>query len=118
MQQSRAVRGQVLMIPCLVNLDCYDSHLEKMKDKTVSSYQQNKDAPILSVSRIRQFISLLQIGKSNPKDLRLNPGNIPPEDVSSLPPTVLGIAGRDPLRDEGLLYGKLLTENGYVPVFC
>ncbi|KAL1955021.1 hypothetical protein VTO42DRAFT_312 [Malbranchea cinnamomea] len=29
-----------------------------------------------------------------------------------MPPTVFGVAGRDPLRDEALVYAKLLSENG------
>ncbi|KAJ5459337.1 hypothetical protein N7530_011281 [Penicillium desertorum] len=44
--------------------------------------------------------------------MRLNPGLLSSEDPKKLPATTLGIAGYDPLRDEGLLYGKLLAENG------
>jgi acetyl esterase/lipase len=45
-------------------------------------------------------------------DLRLNPGNATEKEVTKLPPTTFGIAGYDPLRDEGLFYAKLLSDNG------
>ncbi|KAM5372132.1 hypothetical protein ACJZ2D_007665 [Fusarium nematophilum] len=46
------------------------------------------------------------------KDTKLNPGNATPAQVKEMPPTVLGIVGLDPLRDEALLYAKMLTEAG------
>ncbi|KAL2136179.1 hypothetical protein VTI74DRAFT_5057 [Chaetomium olivicolor] len=109
-----AIAGQVLMIPALVNMDCYEPQMRKMKDPSISSYEENKDAPILPVSMCRFFTELLKIDKSelNPENLKLNPGNATPEQVKGLPPTVFGIAGLDPLRDEGLLYAKMLTESG------
>lgn len=105
------LKGQVLMIPALVSPDCYDDQRAKLKDPQVSSYAQNKDAPILPVSNVDFFFGLLDPPLAN-KDLRLNPGNAKGEHVKGIPPTTFGIAGRDPLRDEGLLYAKLLTENG------
>lgn len=62
--------------------------------------------------RKQLFNGLLQVENPDPTDKRLNPGLLSAEDATMLPPTTLGIAGYDPLRDEGLLYGKLLTENG------
>jgi acetyl esterase/lipase len=106
------ILGQVLMIPCLVYQDCYESVLAQLKDPKVSSYKQNEFAPILPLSRVRLFNSLLKVEDSNLKDRRLNPGNATPEEVQGLPPTTLGVAGSDPQRDEALLYGKLLAENG------
>lgn len=106
------VAGQVLMIPCLVNLNCYEPQLQKLKDPSVSSYVQNKDAPILPVKRIRHFIDLLKIENPQADDLMLNPGNALPSQVKDLPPTTFGISGLDPLRDEGLLYAKMLAEAG------
>jgi acetyl esterase/lipase len=109
-----AIAGQVLMIPALVNMDCYEPQMRKMKDPSISSYEENKNAPILPVSVCRFFTDLLKIDKNelNPENLRLNPGNATPEQVKEFPPTVFGIAGLDPLRDEGLLYAKMLTESG------
>lgn len=104
--------GQVLMIPATVFYDCRESQLKLLKDPGVSSYMQNEFAPILSLERIKQFNGLLHITHPDPDDIRLNPGLATPEDVQNLPPTTFGIAGSDPLRDEGLLYAKYLTENG------
>ncbi|KAJ5494443.1 hypothetical protein N7463_010530 [Penicillium fimorum] len=104
--------GQVLMIPALVYTKCYDSQLRQIKDPSVSSYSQNENAPILNMRRKQLFNGLLKVENPDPTDKRLNPGLLSSEDVKKLPPTTLGIAGYDPLRDEGLLYGKLLAENG------
>lgn len=105
--------GQILMIPCLVNLDAYGPQLARLKDPKLFSYVTNEHAPILPVARIRAFMDLLQIPQPvDPADMALNPGNASVEQVRGLPPTVLGICGLDPLRDEGLLFGELLTEAG------
>lgn len=104
------IAGQVLMIPCLVHMDCYDGHLSRMKDPSVSSYRENRDAPLLPVTSIKLFLDLQKIEKLDPKDLRLNPGNATSEQVKGMPPATFGVAGLDPLRDEGLLYAKLLSE--------
>ncbi|KAK5173757.1 uncharacterized protein LTR77_002438 [Saxophila tyrrhenica] len=104
--------GQVLMIPCLVFHECIGPQLARLKDPGASSYVQNRDAPILPESRMRLFSDLLEVRDPQESDLRLNPGNAEVEDVKHLPPTVFGIAGLDFLRDEGLLYAKLLHEAG------
>ncbi|KAF4461439.1 ab hydrolase superfamily [Fusarium albosuccineum] len=106
------IAGQVLMIPCLAHVDCYEPQLRKMKHHSVSSYKENKSAPMLSVSELRWFTSQLKIDNPDAKDTKLNPGNATPEQVQGMPPTVLGIVGLDPLRDEALLYAKMLTEAG------
>lgn len=108
------IAGQVLMIPCLANVDCYEPQLAKLKDLSVSSYTENENAPILPMKTIRFFTDLLQAGRPDVNDIRLSPGNASPEEVRGLPPTTFGIAGLDPLRDEGLLYAKMLTEEGWV----
>ncbi|KAF4815065.1 AB hydrolase superfamily protein [Colletotrichum siamense] len=106
------IAGQVLIIPCLVNPDCYDGHLKRLKHPAVSSYAENENAPILPRRMIDLFVGLLRIEKPDYYDLRLNPGNASTGQLKGMPPTTLGIAGLDPLRDEGLLYAKLLTESG------
>ncbi|KAI2789464.1 hypothetical protein POX_d04955 [Penicillium oxalicum] len=110
------IRGQVLMIPCLVQRVHYGSRTEMLSSPEVSSYVTCADAPILPVSRIELFMKLLDLDKYSGADaarnLRLNPGNATADQVKNLPPTTFGIAGNDPLRDEGLLFAKLLCENG------
>lgn len=106
------IAGQVLMIPCLNHVDCYEPQLKKLKDPSVSSYTENKNAPILPRTMIDLFLSLLKVENPDVNDLRLNPGNATLDQVKGLPPTTFGICGLDPLRDEGLLYAKLLVEAG------
>ncbi|KAM0499031.1 hypothetical protein ACHAP8_005735 [Fusarium lateritium] len=108
------IAGQILMIPALVQSEQYQTQLEQLKDPSVSSYIENEHAPILSKKVVEFFTGLLKfpLSASNDTDLRLNTGNASILQVKGLPPTVLGIAGLDPLRDEGLLYGKKLAEAG------
>ncbi|KAL4804104.1 Alpha/Beta hydrolase protein [Aspergillus unguis] len=108
------IKGMVLMIPPTVHYDCYESQLKQMKSPSVSSYEQNRDAPVLPFKRMEQFMGLLKLPAEaiKERDLRLNPGNATPEEVKGLPPATFGVAGRDILRDEGLLFAKFLAENG------
>lgn len=104
--------GQVLMIPCVAHVDCQEKLRARVRDPSVWSYVENEEAPMLPVAVVRMFFDLLKVENPDPRDLRLNPGNASPEEVKGLPPTTFGVAGLDPLRDEGLLYAKLLSENG------
>lgn len=107
------IAGQILMIPCLAHLDTYaEGPLKLMKSPDISSYKENENAPLLPVSTIRFFNSLLKTGTPDLRDTKLNIINATSEEVKGMPPTVFGIAGMDPLRDEGLLYAKKLTEVG------
>ncbi|GKU04382.1 ab hydrolase superfamily protein [Fusarium langsethiae] len=112
------IARQVLMIPCLAHVDCYEPQLKKMKDPSISSYRQNELAPMFSLAELRWYTSLLKIESPDANNLKINPGNATPELVKGMPPSVIGIAGLDPLRDEGLLYAKMLTEVGQVPCSC
>ncbi|KAK3904258.1 Alpha/Beta hydrolase protein [Staphylotrichum tortipilum] len=109
------IRGLVLMIPALVHIDCYAPVLAKLKDVAISSFETCKDAPVLPRKVCRLFMDLLKVKEVqalDEADVRLNPGNATPEQVKGLPPTTFGIAGFDPLRDEGLLFAQMLTEAG------
>ncbi|KAG7102408.1 AB hydrolase superfamily protein B1A11.02 like [Verticillium longisporum] len=106
------IAGQVLMIPCLVGFEAYEPQLKKLRDPSVSSYKENENSALLPMRTVRMFTELLQVGTPDPADLRLCPGNASVADVRGLPPTTFGVAGLDPLRDEGLLYSQLLAEAG------
>ncbi|KAL5335082.1 Alpha/Beta hydrolase protein [Aspergillus crustosus] len=108
------IKGQVLLIPALVHYDSYAPQLAQLSDPRISSWVENRDAPVLPYERMKLFTKLLDIkgGKEVEDDLRLNPGNAKAEQVRGLPPATFGIAGKDPLRDEGLLFARLLSENG------
>lgn len=106
------IAGLVLMIPCLVHMDCYQQQLAQIQDPSVSSFETCRDAPILSRATCRMFMDLLAVEKPDPNDVQMNPGNASVDQLKGLPPTVFGIAGFDPLRDEGLLFAKKLAEAG------
>ncbi|EEA28398.1 hypothetical protein TMatcc_003272 [Talaromyces marneffei ATCC 18224] len=108
------IQGQVLMIPWLVQLEHYAPRQEMLRTPEVSSLVQCAEAPVIPIERIKLFVSLLGSDEVHTagNDRRLNPGNATEKEVAKLPPTTFGIAGYDPLRDEGLFYAKLLSENG------
>ncbi|KAF2262056.1 alpha/beta hydrolase fold-3 domain-containing protein [Lojkania enalia] len=107
------IAGQILMIPCVAHPDTYkDAQMKQMRDPSVSSYMENENAPVLSMKNVRFFTDLLKAGIPDLRDTKLNPGNATPEEVKGMPPAVFGIAGLDPLRDEALLYAKMLAEAG------
>lgn len=106
------LRGQVLIIPCLIGMDCYDEMKGRMKAPEVWSVQENEFAPVLPLARMKMFTELLKVERQDPKDRRLCPGYATDQEVRGLPPTVFGIAGLDPLRDEALLYAQQLAANG------
>lgn len=91
-------RGQVLVYP-VTDLQCN-------KD----SYVANAVTPTLTAARMRWYAEQYL---ARPEDA-LAPCASPllAEDVSALPPTLLVIAGRDPLADEGRAYGLRLKEAG------
>ncbi|KAK8127976.1 carboxylesterase NlhH [Apiospora sp. TS-2023a] len=102
--------GQVLMIPPTVHPACYEPQQRRLREGLVSSYVENEFAPLLPVARARMFCDLLQVPDPQEDDTNLNPGNATVEQARGMPPTTFGVCGLDPLRDEGLLYAKLLTE--------
>jgi acetyl esterase/lipase len=100
--------GQVLIIPCVAAPSTYDQGPgKKLK---VSSYVENEFAPVLPKKTVEFFMGLLKAGTPDLKDTKLNLVNSTEDEVKGLPPTMFGIAGLDPLRDEALLYAKLLSE--------
>lgn len=106
------IAGQIILIPALAHMGTYEEGpLKLMKSPEVSSYKENENAPLLPMSVVNYFYNLLETGsKPDLKDTKLNIVNATSEEVKGLPPTVFCICGLDPLRDEGLLYAKLLSE--------
>lgn len=100
--------GQVLIIPCVASPATYhDGPGKKLK---ISSYVENEFAPMLPKKVIEFFVGLLEAPEPAFNDTKLNIVNATEDEVKGLPPTAFGIAGLDPLRDEALLYAKLLTD--------
>ncbi|KAI4941393.1 hypothetical protein J4E86_010425 [Alternaria arbusti] len=104
------IAGQILIIPMLAHPATYDQGPGKLLNPSTSSYVENEDAPVLPKKTIDFFTKLLKIGDVDLKDTKMNVVNATEEEVKGFPPTVFGIAGLDPLRDEALLFSKKLSE--------
>jgi acetyl esterase len=83
-------------------------------DPSLPSFTENADALILSAKAIADFSRWYagEIDMSNPP-----PGMAPgrAKNLTGLAPAYIGVAGHDPLRDDGIRYGELLADAG-VPV--
>ncbi len=83
-------------------------------DTSRPAFTENADAPILGRDAVGAF-SVLYAGGV---DLRNPPATLVParaESLAGLAPAYIAVAGHDPLRDDGVRYGELLTAAG-VPV--
>jgi acetyl esterase/lipase len=83
-------------------------------DQSLPSFKENATAPILDVAAIAAFSRWYAggIDLSNPP-AAMAPGRA--QNLADLPPAYIGVAGHDPLRDDGIRYGELLAAAG-VPV--
>jgi len=80
-------------------------------DPSLPSFTENATAPILDRSAIAAF-SRWYAGEV---DLSDPPAGMAPgraENLAGLPPAYIGVAGHDPLRDDGVRYGELLAAAG------
>jgi acetyl esterase len=83
-------------------------------DPSLPSFSENATAPILDAKAIAAFSRWYagEVDLSDPP-----PGMAPgrAQNLADLPPAYIGVAGHDPLRDDGIRYGELLAAAG-VPV--
>ena len=83
-------------------------------DSSLPSFSENADAPVLDRAAVAAFTRWYagEIDLSDPP-----PGMAPgrAENLADLPAAYIGVAGHDPLRDDGIRYGELLAAAG-VPV--
>ncbi|KAF2744625.1 putative lipase/esterase [Sporormia fimetaria CBS 119925] len=109
-------KGLVLLIPSLVHQNCHGPLYATLKDPNQASNIALKDAPIVPQPVLKWFSDLLAVEEPHETDVKLNPGNIRRDQLEKnkprFPPTVFGIAGYDPLRDDGLMFAKNLAEAG------
>ncbi|OMC07138.1 alpha/beta hydrolase [Mycobacterium sp. SP-6446] len=107
-QRARAGKGG----PALVfQLLWYPS---AMWDPSLPSFTENASAPILDTRAVAAF-SRWYAGEI---DLSDPPPGVAPgraKDLTGVAPAYIGVAGHDPLRDDGIRYGELLAAAG-VPV--
>ncbi|KAI0053263.1 hypothetical protein FA95DRAFT_1552779 [Auriscalpium vulgare] len=99
----KPLTGTYLGFPVTVHIDGYP---EKYKDQLLSM-EQNKNSPTLTREAMRFTWDLL---KAPPEDPLSSPLLYPSH--AGLPPAYVQICGFDPLRDEGLLYERLLRDAG------
>ncbi|THH13373.1 hypothetical protein EW146_g6827 [Bondarzewia mesenterica] len=101
--KDRPITGQILHYPSVVHMDAVP---EKYKSELLSM-EQNKDAPGLTRKDMEFYISLT---KPPPTDPDFSP--LLAASHANLPPLCMQVCGLDPLRDEGILYEKVLRESG------
>lgn len=80
-------------------------------DTSLPSFSENADAPVLGRRDVGGF-SLLYAGDA---DLRNPPATLVParaESLEKVAPAYIAVAGYDPLRDDGVRFGELLTAAG------
>ncbi|MBX5487596.1 MAG: alpha/beta hydrolase [Mycolicibacterium hassiacum] len=83
-------------------------------DTSMPSFTENAEAPVLTTAGCKGYSRWYITGL----DLSVIPPTLAPAraaDFSGLPPAYIGVAGHDPLRDDGIRYGQLLRGAG-VPV--
>ncbi|KAJ7495056.1 Alpha/Beta hydrolase protein [Mycena latifolia] len=95
--------GQILQIPAVLHPGA--TCPEEFKAELLSM-EQNKDAPILSKAKMDSFYDFLQAPAAHPEASPLLLKH------AGLAPAYFQVAGLDPLRDEGLLYERVLRESG------
>jgi len=101
--QDKPLTGQLLHAPALVHPDA----VPEKHQLSLLSYEQNKHIPFLPRESI--VWSYNQLG-GTPTDPEVSP--LLYQSHKGLVPTVIQVCGLDPLRDEDLLYGRLLQDEG------
>ncbi|KAN0094235.1 Alpha/Beta hydrolase fold [Hyaloscypha variabilis] len=101
------IKGLILDLPHVVHTDAFP---QELLAPCKSSYDENADAPILPLSTIRFFNELLDV--KDTKDRYYSVLLAPEEDLAGFPSTHFLVAGRDPLRDEALLFEEKLRRAG------
>ncbi|KAI0781851.1 Alpha/Beta hydrolase protein, partial [Abortiporus biennis] len=107
------VTGQILQAPALLHpkADIPEKHIVRFyciryRD-LLRSMEENKDAPVINVA---SYLETIEYYKAPPNDP--NVSMILAACHSGLAPAYFQVCGFDPVRDEGLLYEKILRENG------
>ncbi|EMD36025.1 hypothetical protein CERSUDRAFT_115950 [Gelatoporia subvermispora B] len=99
----RKITGQFLQIPATCHPDAYP---EKYKSELVS-FDTVGDERLLAKSHM---VAAYGMYRAPPADPECSPLLYPSH--AGLPPTFLQVCGIDPLRDEGIIYERVLREDG------
>jgi len=95
--------GQILSMPLVIHPDVYPEHYKS----ELLSVEQNRDALLINAAFIRQAYTDFGVQPNAPE---ASPLLYPSHEA--LVPAYIQVCGLDPLRDEGLLYTKVLQEAG------
>jgi acetyl esterase len=93
-----AIHGQLLLYPVLAQ-SC-----------STPSYTENASGYYITRDHLHWFWSQYLTGVGRPADGYASPADA--SDLSGLPPAVIVTAALDPLRDEGLNFGRRLLDSG------
>ena len=84
-------------------------------DLTLPSHIENANTPILGHDQVAAFMTWYLPGMTFTDSTALPPTVAPANaDLSGLPPTFIGTAEYDPIRDDGARYAEMLTAAGVV----
>ena len=97
--------GCLLIIPAF----CYHKFVPEQYRKDYQSYEQNKNAPILTQKAVTLFSDNYIPDEEQRKDPLFSP-LLWPTGHSNLPPSFFQICGQDLLRDEALIFERIMRE--------
>ncbi|KAI0738332.1 Alpha/Beta hydrolase protein [Daedaleopsis nitida] len=101
--KGRKLTGQYLREPAVIHPHAYP---ERYRSE-LRSFDESMDVPLLNSQRFLD--SLTNLG-APPTDLRISP--LLASEHAGLPPAFIQVMHYDPLRDDGILYEKVLREAG------
>lgn len=101
-----AITGCLLMIPAY----CYHKFVPEKYQKDHQSWEQNKGAPILTRTAVYLFADNYIPDEESRKDPLFSP-LLWPTGHRGLPPSYFQICGQDPLRDEALVFERIMRED-------
>lgn len=102
------IKGLVLSMPWLIHIDNYPFYKFASREKT--SKIQCAETPVIPTTRMKLFSDTL--AAQDPTDPLLNVALAPEAELIGWPKTAFLVSGRDPLRDDGLLFAKRLEASG------
>lgn len=107
---SPPITGQYLCVPALIP---HDKVPDRFKDAYRSRFD-NQDDPVLG--KLGAASAILEIYAPDPDSSLWDPFNHP-EGHKDAPKAFFQVAGLDPLRDEAVLYDRVLRESGVLTRF-
>ncbi|KAK5170911.1 uncharacterized protein LTR77_004055 [Saxophila tyrrhenica] len=102
---SPPITGTLLMIPFYVS----HQYIPESWKPDYNSWEQNRNAPILSQKACNLFIDNYLPDVSKRNDPLMSPA-LWPTGLKGLPPAVFQVCGQDPLRDEALIVEREMRE--------